>query len=589
MAKEKSPRFTGPGIEGAVPSISDPGHDDALLRMIAGALDSGHPLDLLSTASTMMDALDARNTRIGDPAKSAMGDRPTLAELSRSLLDAEAPQTDALVSAFALLSPDTAVNTRIRAELVARRAVVPGWIRQLATDSHPYRAFLSDHILGDGENIILGVRLPRNRELTFIIYIDHNLGTVVKDAFARDVTIAEVIGRFTSDPEMTAEGFRVAELSLADVRARVSEAIENGAVTFPPFVTESWPGERPLLEWILRSLPTGGTGYSRSEFSEAQLNRMRTGFFGSDFGAEFAGDDDSHMLVDALMSFGIDYGPGDPLRWSSVAVEIVLMDWLPRKLMAPASVLSEVPRLLRAFIRYSHSVRKIPAELTSHTLRGVDQFEPAYLELITSPSGQGVASVLDGQLLHGQLLHGQSDEAFTAWVLENLALEVGGIDALGVLDTGGLPDEDFDYSDIDADIHAVVADTLALVDDAADTFFDVEFRTACRRFLRRLASVNPGHFRRAKVPRVTAATVVWIVGTVNKIFSVYGGSDVTIKRLLAHFSIKTSVSDRADKMLAGLDIYWTGGERYLGDPSVLVSAHRARIISDRDALAAGTY
>ena len=39
------------------------------------------------------------------------------------------------------------------------------------------------HVLGDGDNIMLGARLPGGHELTCVIYIDHNLGTLVKDAF----------------------------------------------------------------------------------------------------------------------------------------------------------------------------------------------------------------------------------------------------------------------------------------------------------------------------------------------------------------------------------------------------------------------
>jgi hypothetical protein len=33
-------------------------------------------------------------------------------------------------------------------------------------------------VLGDGESVLLGARLP-DHELTAVIYIDHNLGTVV--------------------------------------------------------------------------------------------------------------------------------------------------------------------------------------------------------------------------------------------------------------------------------------------------------------------------------------------------------------------------------------------------------------------------
>ncbi len=59
-------------------------------------------------------------------------------------------------------------------------------------------------MLGDGDNVLLGARLP-GHELTAIIYIDHNLGTVVKDAFPAPSPITEVVERIrdaTDDPDI---------------------------------------------------------------------------------------------------------------------------------------------------------------------------------------------------------------------------------------------------------------------------------------------------------------------------------------------------------------------------------------------------
>jgi hypothetical protein len=42
---------------------------------------------------------------------------------------------------------------------------------------------------------------------------------------------------------------------LAEARARISQAIENGARLFPPLETETWPASRPLAKWLLRLLP----------------------------------------------------------------------------------------------------------------------------------------------------------------------------------------------------------------------------------------------------------------------------------------------------------------------------------------------
>ena len=122
-------------------------------------------------------------------------------------------------------------------------------------------------IVSAGEiSAYLGARLP-GHELTAVIYIDHNLGTVVKDAFLVPGSIGEVIERMrevANDPDV-----RLSDIGLADARARVTEAIEVGALMFPPFETETWPASRPLTEWLLRLLPEGGTGYVRPTWSKA--------------------------------------------------------------------------------------------------------------------------------------------------------------------------------------------------------------------------------------------------------------------------------------------------------------------------------
>ena len=46
-----------------------------------------------------------------------------------------------------------------------------------------YRAQEMVHVLGDGDNVHLAVRFAGGAELTAVVYIDHNMGTLVKDAF----------------------------------------------------------------------------------------------------------------------------------------------------------------------------------------------------------------------------------------------------------------------------------------------------------------------------------------------------------------------------------------------------------------------
>jgi hypothetical protein len=230
-------------------------------------------------------------------------------------------------------------------------------------------------VLGDGENIVLGVRLAGGYELCTAVYVDHNLGTLVADAYVVPGRLPELLDLMrgsTDDPDTT-----LTDLDPADARARITEALELSDMTVPPIETDTWPACRPLVEWAVGLLPARGTGYQRPEWTHEDRQALADRFFGSPFSAGLD-DDDRRDLLDSLLWFGIDHGPGDPLRWSPVAVEILLADWFPRKIIDAGPHLTQAPDLLRAFIRFSHAERGIRDELTEETLAAVDEYEPEY-------------------------------------------------------------------------------------------------------------------------------------------------------------------------------------------------------------------
>jgi hypothetical protein len=247
------------------------------------------------------------------------------------------------------------------------------------------------HVLGDGDDVFVAVHLPAGHEMSVVVYIDHNLGTVVKDAFVIDQPVDHLLMRMrerVDDPDTT-----FSELDLAEARARISDAIDRGARTFPPFETDSWPACRPLVEWVVRLLPPGGAGYEPPQWDDEALAGLADDFWASPF-ARGLDDPDHHSLLDHLLWFGSGHGPGDPLRWSPVAVELLLAEWIPRKIVAEVDYLTKAPTLLRSFIRYCHQQRQIRPSLTTETLAAVDRWEPDYQETIRSPRLQGPHALL---------------------------------------------------------------------------------------------------------------------------------------------------------------------------------------------------
>jgi hypothetical protein len=438
------------------------------------------------------------------------------------------------------------------------------------------------HVLGDGDNVMVGVTLPDGHELSVVVYIDHNLGTVVKDAFA----VPEPLATLTELMVSTAEGPDTTwhELDAADARARITDAVRTGAIMFPPLESDTWPACRPLVQWATRLLPEGGTGYQRPTWDSGDRDLLSQRFLDSPFGAAL--DDDQHDLLDSLLWFGIDYGPGDPLRWSPVAVEILLVDWIPRKIVAEAGFLAKAPDLLRAFIRYCHAERGIRPELTADTLAAVDKCEPDYQRVIRTARPQGPAALLAAMGVLDPDPAVDPDLGMPGYpeiMLDTLRRAVGGDQALDTLDDRPLPDEPFSWDGIPPDVHDRVGEVVALVDRCCDELLDQEYRTACRRFLATAAAGDPEIFRRRGRTDTAAAAVCWAIGKANDLFLPIPGCGMMVKDLMTHFGAPGNISQRAGVLLraAGLD-----GPRYgrvdLGTPRYLTAARRRRILADRD-------
>jgi hypothetical protein len=442
------------------------------------------------------------------------------------------------------------------------------------------------HVLGDGENIVVGVRLPGDHELCAAVYVDHNLGTLVKDAYVvpgRLAELAEMMRTATDDPDTT-----VTHLAPADARTRISEALKLSRITFPPIETDTWPACRPLVEWAVGLLPAGGTGYVRPEWTDADKQSLADRFFASPFGTGLD-DGDPRGLLESLLWFGTDYGPGDPLRWSPVAVEILLTDWIPRKLVADVPYLSQAPALLRAFIRWCHAERGIRTELTDETVAAVDELEPEYQRIIRSPRPQGPMALLARMgALDPEGSWANPGEGppltFGEIMLQRLYPAVGGAQALDELDDAPLPDEAFDWSRVPAEARERVAGVLALVDHGCTALLGPELRTAARRVLARAAANDPQTLRRGRVD-TTAAAICWIVAKANDVFD---EGELTVKQLLDWFGVSANTpSQRGRALLQAIGVdaaaYSYAGLE-LGSADYLTGGHRARLIASRDLL-----
>ena len=96
-----------------------------------------------------------------------------------------------MLAVIAELAGDDILAARIRREIAARADRLPEWLARLG-EAEVYRAQEMVHVLRDGDNIHVAVRFAGGAELTAVVYIDHNMGTLVKDAFVVPESMAEL-------------------------------------------------------------------------------------------------------------------------------------------------------------------------------------------------------------------------------------------------------------------------------------------------------------------------------------------------------------------------------------------------------------
>lgn len=544
--------------------------DTELIQNVRRALRSDEPMELLNLASALLEVTDPRNLN------PFSGEEPatTREQLLESFMEIRYAETTAMLTVLRELVADELTKARITGELAHRRHPLPLWLRNLKDAVADPLIFLLTHVLNDGESCFFGLRLASGSHLSALVYIDINLGTVVKDAFVVPESVDDLVirlGKVLNDPDQS-----LTRTDPADGRAEVEQAIWTASRLLPPLETDTWPMCRPLVEWMLRQFPEGGQASDFVEWSDDQIGAIADDFFASPFGQALDRSDERD-LMNSILWFATSYTGGDPYRWSTVRVQMLLLDWFPRKIVAPTRYLAKMPAVLRAYVRYCHDRQGIRATHTTDTLTAIDRHEPEYQRLIRSEREQGAEALLSATL--GAQL---ADMTLEELVLAGLDAAVGGRIRLQGLDDAPLPDEPFEWAGIPDDIQPVVQEMLDACDRFADEVENVEYRTAMRRFLSRAAAGNPRVFRGRGSAVRGAAAVAWAISQANELF--------TAKFILEWFGLNSGVSERAQPMLEAIGVDPNSqhfGTLVLGASDLLVSTRRADIIRSRDRALAG--
>lgn len=595
--------------------------DDPLIQELRWALrtDQGSMVPVI--VGSLMEALTRRPFQAAPPV--------TLEQLVDSFIDIPIAETTAFLTVLMEFVDDTLLRQRLTRELAQRRHPMPPSVADLHR-VHVTRAARLSAPPYDDELIVL--ETARTPLPTLVVGIDANMACVV-EAFPSPTPIDEV-GRMMGRD--LGEGTRVEELSLADARACLAEAVELGEMTVPPPESETWPDVRPFLKFLLKGMPEGGTGrqVDPDDLDTYQRSAVRT-IVGTQVYAESGlstdPDSDDVSLVDNVVWLSGFLGYWEPLRWSPLRVEALLLDLAPRKIFADRAHLLRLPDVLAVVVRAAAEVAGMSEAVLRETLATLEDCRAEYAEAVAAPPQPGdyaaqLARAALGARVDGP--DGDDDDGAAdlgwdddpeerrrrVWPVRGprLVAVMGGEEALDALDVDTITPHVPRPLAVD-DVPVAVRDAALAVDglvtDAIEVVFDdthgPELLAVVRTMIERLARLSPDSLRRGK-PATTAAALCWAAGRANDIV----GSDVArapyrhpmsvgpdnverapmppavpVADLLRHFGVSSSTPTRAATLMEriGLTPSWPHPDMYaLGDPTLLTSNKLLRTALERD-------
>lgn len=472
--------------------------EDALLALAQPLLTSEDPLDAEVFASAL-----ATSWQPGPLAPQPVEQQAPL--VIDALAATHRPEVVAVLRGLAAVLPQPdATRAREAADTLAAQGVPePGWAEQ-AGKAAVREAWQMSHVLGDGDSVVLRCRYPGGHEHDLLVYIDHNLGTLVKDAFVSPPVALEHLHEVAADePDTTIE-----PLDPADAAARVGSALELTDVTFPPIETETWPAVRALLLARLATMPGGGSPPERPELGPQERERLVAEFLAAPEGASWRGDEHGEQVVSFLVDFRCDYGDGRPLRWSPAVVEIFLADWFPRKVVASPGMVAKVPDVVRAWVRYAGRRTSLRPSYVEETLDAVDELAEELRRQVDDPTAWGPAKTAVQEMLAAGVDLTDPD-AIDAYLHQGGAGPGAAVPAL--------PLEPLERRGIPAGVWPRVEEIAGHCDRVCEQALDDSYVTLARRLTAKLARKRPSPLGRGDT-RIWAAGILYALGQVNFLF-----------------------------------------------------------------------
>jgi hypothetical protein len=300
--------------------------------------------------------------------------------------------TDALASLRALSAVGAAGAAEAGDRLAAAGGLAePAWGHELGRPQPVAATLMTEPAFDDGVSVMVEFAEPGGAFHTLGVYIDHNLGGLVKDLFLAE-RLADVRATIEGAPDRDRVIWR--ELGLDEARARIEAALDILDHTLGAPVDDEVSSLRALVEARLRLLPSGfELPDVYVEVSREERDALLADFLASPEGARWRGDEDAEFVAQLAIDFGADYNHGGALRWSPVVVELFMLDWLGRKVAEEPEFFERVPEVLATWVGYAGRRRGVPEQSLDEAVAAVGQFREEMLETVGDPGAWGPAKM----------------------------------------------------------------------------------------------------------------------------------------------------------------------------------------------------
>jgi hypothetical protein len=199
---------------------------------------------------------------------------------------------------------------------------------------------------------------------------------------AKDILIADAVEEILT--EAGGDGFTVVDLDPAVARARLEAALRNTEMTIDAPVSDDFDETLPLLELLLVAMPEPATLDEPVQPSGDELTEIAEQLVDM----ALAGSRDAHQrdallrTAQLMIGFCADRVGVAPTAWSSVRVEMFLMDHVLRRVTAPPEELIDIPDELAALLPAAHELAGWDGNELDDALLTIEDFAPEFREMI---------------------------------------------------------------------------------------------------------------------------------------------------------------------------------------------------------------